>query len=120
MDLFIAQFSLKVLDVMKTAEQALTVSEYTEFLESVKRLAEEKLVESGENEKDTSGIMVKVGWVRDVLDILKDHVEKPPRNVTKIGGLKEGFCPNCMCNAEINNVSNAAACGYCGQAVKWE
>lgn len=50
MDLFIAQFSLKVLDVMKTAEQALTVSEYEEFLKAVKRLAEEKLVKSGNME----------------------------------------------------------------------
>ena len=46
------QFSLKVLGIMKTAEQALTVSEYVEFLEAVKRLTEQKLVKiyNSENE----------------------------------------------------------------------
>ena len=42
-DMFYMQFSLKVLDVIKTAEPALTVSEYRKFLESVKKLADEKL-----------------------------------------------------------------------------
>ena len=42
-ELFYMQFCLKVLDIVKLAEQALTVSEYREFLKSEKKLFEEKL-----------------------------------------------------------------------------
>ena len=33
-------------------------------------------------------------------------------------GMKYGGCPRC--NARIDNLVNPKACGYCGQAVKWE
>ena len=34
------------------------------------------------------------------------------------GGMKYGGCPRC--NARIDNLVNPKACGFCGQAVKWE
>ena len=42
-DLYYMQFALKVLDAVKHAESALNAEEYKAFLESVKRLAEQKL-----------------------------------------------------------------------------
>ena len=42
-DLYYMQFAGKVLDAVKLAESALDAEEYKAFLESVKRLAEQKL-----------------------------------------------------------------------------
>lgn len=42
-DLYYMQFACKVLDAVKLAESALDAEEYKMFLESVKRLAEQKL-----------------------------------------------------------------------------
>ena len=42
-DLYYMQFTLKILDTIKLAESALGIEEYKAFLNSVKRLAEQKL-----------------------------------------------------------------------------
>ena len=59
-------------------------------------------------------------WSDDAIAMLKEQEAKLPRKITTIGELMNGICPNPLCNAEINSVSNGMACGYCGQAVKWE
>ena len=43
MDTYYMQFCVKVLDIVKTAEQSLTEEEYCEFLKSVKGLIDEKI-----------------------------------------------------------------------------
>lgn len=59
-------------------------------------------------------------WIkmnRDALAMLKEQEEMLVK-YSAFGGMKYGGCPRC--NARIDNLVNPKACGFCGQAVKWE
>jgi len=51
------------------------------------------------------------------LALLKEQ-EPVKVQYTAMGGLRYGACP--QCTARIDNLVNPKACGFCGQAVKWE
>ena len=60
------------------------------------------------------------GWLnnrRDDRCLLKEQ-EPVKVQYTAMGGLRYGACP--QCDARIDNLVNPKACGFCGQAVKWE
>lgn len=50
-------------------------------------------------------------------ELLKEHDAMLVEH-SVFDGVKYGGCPRC--NARIDNLVNPKACGYCGQAVKWE
>ena len=70
------------------------------------------------DEKDTLGIMVKVGWVRDVLSLLKEQEAKPVELHTNAYGTRFYFCPKCK--RELFHTRNLNFCEKCGMAVKWD
>ena len=54
---------------------------------------------------------------KDALELLKEQ-EAMLVEYSEFGGMKYGGCPRC--SARIENLVNPKACGFCGQAVKWE
>jgi len=54
---------------------------------------------------------------KDAIALLKEQ-EPVKVQYTAMGGLRYGACP--QCTARIDNLVNPKACGFCGQAVKWE
>lgn len=59
-----------------------------------------------------------VGWLDDVLELLKDKTPKMVEDVTAIGCKKSGYCPNCK--RLLNSQSHPNYCGECGRKVKWD
>ena len=55
--------------------------------------------------------------LQDVLVLLKEQ-NAVKVQYTAMGGLRYGACP--QCGARIENLVNPKACGFCGQAVKWD
>lgn len=53
----------------------------------------------------------------NAIELLKEQ-EEMLVEYSAFDGMKYGGCPRC--NARIDNLVNPKACGYCGQAVKWE
>ena len=51
------------------------------------------------------------------IELLKEQ-EAVKVQYTAMGGLRYGACP--QCDARIDNLVNPKACGFCGQAVKWD
>jgi len=62
------------------------------------------------DEKDTSGIMVRVGWIRDILALLKEQEPAEPI----LDSFLHKRCPSCRA------LLKGKYCHECGQAVKWE
>jgi hypothetical protein len=55
--------------------------------------------------------------ILETLELLKEQEAMPVRYST-IGCLKYGACPKC--GARVDDLVYPKACGFCGQAVKWE
>ena len=85
--------------------------------EKVINYAEETLSNVLPDEKDTSGIMVKVGWIREVLALLKkqEAVEPEVEVLNEIDRIYR--CPKCH---KFFFYEKQKYCDRCGQAVKWE
>ena len=87
--------------------------------EKVINYAEETLSNVLPDEKDTSGIMVKVGWIREVLALLKKQEAVEPIN--SYGTFRCGNCRNIVgYNDGHGRGYQNNFCSKCGQAVKWE
>ena len=54
----------------------------------------------------------------DALELLKNHEPKAVDEHGRMFTIRYGSCPNCL--KPIDSDVNPNACGYCGQAVKWE
>ena len=64
-------------------------------MEKVIKVAEETLSCVLPDEKDTSGIMVRVGWIRDVIDLLKEQETGHWIDTTKVIGFPRVQCSVC-------------------------
>lgn len=83
--------------------------------EKVIKEAEQTLSFVLPDDKDTSGIMVRVGWIRDILALLK---EQEPVEPTRVNTNYEQHWNCGNCNAVISGWDKF--CHECGQKVKWE
>ena len=76
-----------------------------------------KTVKEVKEYNDDAPIRISLECIEDILELLKEQDAMLVEH-SVFDGMKYGGCPRC--NARIDNLVNPKACGYCGQAVKWE
>ena len=92
--------------------------------EKVIKEAEQTLSYVLPDEKDTSGIMVRVGWIRDILALLKEQDAVTPVLDERTGRI--WLCGNCRSYVgfEDNDPHDPNEfdkyCRECGRRVLWE
>ena len=63
-------------------------------------------------------VWMTTGFVREIVDVLKEQEEKSVEICGQMFTIKYGHCPKC--GEGLNSEVYPKWCGFCGQAVKWE